>query len=46
MSMMLCYICDRMVDTDVDYDSLYTIEYPDECVCEYCRDTLGLELDI
>jgi hypothetical protein len=38
MSMMLCKFCDCLVDTDYDCDSLYTVDYPDNCVCESCRE--------
>jgi len=45
MSCMLCCECDRLVDTDGDPESLYCAGYDDKCVCESCRDDLGLTQD-
>lgn len=38
MSLMLCHLCERLVDTDDDPDSLYVLGYDDKCVCDGCRD--------
>lgn len=38
MSCMLCKLCERLVDTDDDPDSLYVIRYDGECVCKWCRE--------
>jgi hypothetical protein len=38
MSMMLCKLCDVLVDIDADPDALYVIKYSNQCVCKFCRD--------
>lgn len=45
MSVCLCELCERMVDTDYDPDSLYVVKYPDKCVCEWCRDQEDLKTE-
>ncbi len=36
MSMMRCEKCERLVDTDVDVDSLYYDNAGYECLCQHC----------
>ena len=43
MSMCLCELCERPVDTDFDCDSLYVKGYDMKCVCEHCVDKHNLE---
>ena len=43
MSMAKCVICEDLVDTDTDPESLYTPGR--HCVCENCREDLGYEPD-
>lgn len=43
MSYMKCHVCHDLIDTDSDPDSLYV--FPDECVCEACRETYHLKTE-
>ena len=43
MSMMLCYNCDRLCDTDDDPDGFYCEGYEDKFICDFCRDKLETE---
>lgn len=45
MSTMLCSVCDRLVDTDSDPDSLYVETIRSDCVCKACRDVLDLKTE-
>lgn len=40
MSAVLCAICDRLIDPD----GFYVVGYPDQFVCEFCRDGLDSTL--
>lgn len=42
MSMMCCDECGAFVDTDDDLDSLYVVDHDNDCICEHCREKLGL----
>lgn len=42
MSMDRCKKCSNLVDTDEDTDCYYTVEWPDDCICTWCRDDLKL----
>ena len=39
MSMMLCKLCDRLVNTDDDPDSLYVPKHDGDCICRGCRNS-------
>lgn len=46
MSMDRCSACERLVDTDEDLDCYVPgegIMKPNRCICEFCREDLGIE---
>lgn len=48
MSMDTCDNYERLVDTDEDLDCYVPVEdgtrlTPDRCICEFCREELGIE---
>ncbi len=38
MSMILCKLCSDLVDSDEFPDGFYTLKYPDDYVCDSCRE--------
>lgn len=38
MSMVLCKLCNDLVDSDEFPDGFYTLKYPDDYVCDSCRE--------
>lgn len=38
MSMVLCKLCGAFVDSDDFPDGFYTLKYPDDYVCDTCRE--------
>lgn len=38
MSMVTCKLCSAFVDSDEFPDGFYTLKYPDDYVCDSCRE--------
>lgn len=38
MSMILCKLCSDLVDSKEFPDGFYTLKYPDDYVCDSCRE--------
>lgn len=45
MSVMRCVLCEALVDTDDDPDSLYVLKHKDHCICRWCREANELETE-
>lgn len=45
MSMVLCEFCKELVDSDEFPDGFYTLKYPDDYVCDNCREKRDLKTE-
>lgn len=45
MSMTLCKLCSDLYDSDEFPDGFYTLKYPDDYVCDICRELNDLETE-
>lgn len=43
MSMVCCSLCDAFIDSDDFPDGFYTLKYPDDYVCDGCREENDLQ---
>lgn len=45
MSMVTCKLCGDFVDSDEFPDGFYTLKYPDDYVCDSCREKHDLSTE-
>ena len=43
MSMVICRLCSALIDSDEFPDGFYTLKYPDDYICDGCREEYDLE---
>ncbi len=43
MSMVLCKLCGAFIDSDEFPDGFYTLKYPDDYICDSCRENHDLK---